>query len=335
MRPRVRSVLLPILLILVVLASSAAQAALGTPNLTWGELFGIVFRNEGEPLARTIVLEMRLPRAALGVLIGAMLGASGTLVQGAMNNRLAGPELLGVSSGASLAMGAIAVLQLPVSWHAQPLFALLGGMAGGVCVLLAARGSRGAVGMLLIGMTVSAILNGTLILLIALGTSNDVNQLYLYLLGSLANRSWEHVERTLPWFAAMAPMAFLYLRTLNVMQLGDDVAAGLGVNVERSRRAILALCTGFVGVTVAQCGPIGFISLLAPHLARSMLGTNDARLTLPFSMLCGGALLVSADAVARLLLYPAEIPVGVWTTLLGGSCFLILMVRRQGGVANG
>ncbi|GGG03474.1 ferrichrome ABC transporter permease [Paenibacillus albidus] len=330
-----RSFLLPIFIFGSLLAAAAIiNVSSGAPEISLQELAGIILFRTGSELQLTVIWEMRIPRIILGLLVGMMLGAAGTLMQAAMNNKLAGPELLGVSSGASLAMAAVTVLHLPVAVIIHPVIALFGGLAGGLCVVLSARGSRGTAGMLLIGMSVSAILNGLLIVLIALATSNDVNLLYTYLLGSLANRSWEHVIRMLPWTFIVLPIAFLFTRTLNLLQLGDEAASGLGVKALRARILILAVCTGLVAITVAQCGPIGYIALIAPHLVRSMLGTLDTRQVLPLAVLAGGVLLVAADTVARLLFYPLEIPVGVWTTLLGGGLFLMLFVKRQGGGKN-
>ncbi|WP_141503899.1 FecCD family ABC transporter permease [Paenibacillus luteus] len=324
--------LLPFFLfVLLFFTSAAMQLKFGSPAMTWEELLSIIFSHRGDDLRRTIVWEMRIPRILLGFMVGTMLGAAGTIMQGAMNNKLAGPELLGISSGASLAMAAITVLHLPVTVLFHPAIAFIGGLAGGLSVLIASRGSRGTVALLLIGMSVSAILNGLLIILISLGTSNDVNLLYTYLLGSLANRNWNYVIRMLPWFVMVLPFAFFFTRTLNLMQLGDEAAAGLGVQVHRARMWMLALCTGLVAITVAQCGPIGYIALIAPHLVRSLLSSLDARLVLPLSALCGGVLLTAADTIARLLLYPMEIPVGVWTTIFGGGLFLLFFVKRQGG----
>ncbi|ASA26315.1 ABC transporter permease [Paenibacillus donghaensis] len=330
-----RSFLLPIFIFGSLLAVAAIiNVSSGAPEISLQELAGIILFRTGSELQLTVIWDMRIPRIILGLLVGMMLGAAGTLMQAAMNNKLAGPELLGVSSGASLAMAAVTVLHLPVAVIIHPVIALFGGLAGGLCVVLSARGSRGTAGMLLIGMSVSAILNGLLIVLIALATSNDVNLLYTYLLGSLANRSWEHVIRMLPWTLVVLPIAFLFTRTLNLLQLGDETASGLGVKVLRARILILAVCTGLVAITVAQCGPIGYIALIAPHFIRSMLGTLDTRQVLPLAVLAGGVLLVAADTVARLLFYPLEIPVGVWTTLLGGGLFLMLLVKRQRGGNN-
>ncbi|MCR2807511.1 FecCD family ABC transporter permease [Paenibacillus soyae] len=327
-----RTLILPVFALAAVLAATfAAGMKYGTPVIDWNVVWSAVLAPGGEELEHILVSEIRLPRYIIGLMTGALLGASGTLMQGALNNRLAGPELLGISAGASLVIAAVTVLRLPVPFQLQPLLALAGGLAGGAIVVLASRGSRGVAGMLLVGMSVSAMLNGLLVVLIALGTSNDVNLLYIYLLGSLANRSWEHVDRLIPWFAVMLPVAMLLARSVNLLQLGDDAATGLGMKVGRTRMLLLVTCALLVAVTVAQCGPIGYISLLAPHLTRAMLRTTDARLVLPVSAICGAALLSAADGFARLMFAPMEIPVGVWTTLLGGSVFLLYVLIRRGG----
>ncbi|WP_036718828.1 FecCD family ABC transporter permease [Paenibacillus harenae] len=331
-----RRILLPVFILFASLAALfAVGVKWGTPVLEWSELASALLKESGDELKRTVLLDIRLPRLSLGLMVGAMLGASGTLMQGAMNNRLAGPELLGISAGASLAVASIMVLRLPVPFQLHPLLALGGGLAGGAVVMLAARGSKGGTGMLLIGMSVTAILNGLLIVLIVMGTSNDVNLLYSYLLGSLANRSWEHVGRMLPWFVVMLPVAMVFTRAVNLLQLGDETASGLGMKVDRTRLAILIVCALLVAVTVAQCGPIGYVSLLAPHLTRAVLRSQDARLVLPVSALCGAALLTAADQIARLLFAPLEIPVGIWTTLVGGSIFLLFLLRRRGSDIHG
>ncbi|CAM4386330.1 FecCD family ABC transporter permease [Paenibacillus typhae] len=330
-----RSFLFPAVILCSLLAGVAIfNISSGSPEIPLQELGSIIFQRTGTDLQNTVVWEMRIPRVLLGLLVGMMLGAAGTLMQAAMNNKLAGPEMLGVSSGASLAMAAVTVLHLPVALIMHPVIALCGGLLGGLCVVLSARGSRGAAGMLLIGMSVSAILNGLLIVLIALATSNDVNLLYTYLLGSLANRSWDHVLSMLPWTLIALPVAFMFARTLYLLQLGDEAAAGLGIKVLRVRVLVLGVCTGLVAITVAQCGPIGYIALIAPHIIRTLLGTADLRQILPLAVLAGGVLLVTADTVARLLFYPMEIPVGVWTTLLGGGVFLLLFLKREGGGGN-
>jgi len=331
-----KSILVSVCAMLVALAAVfVIGVKLGTPVMSWRELVDVMLSDGGDDLTRTIVLEIRLPRFVLGLLVGAMLAAAGMLMQGALNNRLAGPELLGISAGGSLVVAAITVLHLPIAFQLHPVLALAGGLAGGMVVLLAARGSRGTAGMLLVGMSVTAILNGLLIVMLALGMGNDVNLLYTYLLGSLANRGWEYVDRILPWFLAALPAAMLFARSVNLLQLGDETASGLGLNVNRTRIVILLVCTALVAVTVAQCGPIGYISLLAPHVTRVVLRSQDARLVLPASALCGAVMLTAADQLARLSFDPMEIPVGIWTTLAGGTVYLIFVLRRGGRGQHG
>lgn len=331
-----RKVILPVFILLIALALSTAIGLRSSmPSLSWRELADILWAGEGEELARTIVLDIRLPRILLGMLVGALLAVAGTLMQGALNNRLAGPELLGISAGSSLVVAAITVLHLPIPFHLHPLLALAGGLAGGIIVVLAVKKSKGATGMLLVGMAVSAMLNGLLVVLVAMGTGNDVNLLYTYLLGSLANRGWEQLLRILPWFALLVPVSLGLARSVNLLQFGDETASGLGVKVDRTRLIVLVVCALLVAVTVAQCGPIGYISLLAPHLTRAIARSQDVRLVLPVSAICGAALLTAADQMARLWLAPMELPVGVWTTLIGGSVFLVYVVGRKGGGIHG
>ncbi|MNI40713.1 Hemin transport system permease protein HmuU [compost metagenome] len=139
----------------------------------------------------------------------------------------------------------------------------------------------------------------------------------------------------LPWFIFVLPVALLFARRINLLQLGDESASGLGIKVDRTRIVILVVCAALVAVSVAQCGPIGYVSLLAPHLTRAALRSLDARLVMPLSALCGATMLTAADQIARLLLAPLEIPVGIWTTLVGGSIFLLFVLKRRGGGIHG
>jgi iron complex transport system permease protein len=282
-----RNVFLPVFALAgILVATFAAGMKYGTPILDWSTISSALFAAGGEEIEQILVREIRLPRYILGLMVGALLGASGTLMQGALNNRLAGPELLGITAGASLAVAAVTVLRLPVPFQLQPLLALVGGLAGGAIVVLSARGSRGAAGMLLVGMSVSAMLNGLLVVLIALGTSNDVNLLYTYLLGSLANRGWEHVERIVPWLVIMLPIAMLLARSVNLLQLGDDAASGLGMKVGRTRLLLLVTCALLVAITVAQYGPFRRFAERCSYLLRTEL---PACCLLPwkFRLACG------------------------------------------------
>jgi iron complex transport system permease protein len=305
----------------------------GTPSLSLSNLWGI-FHGGGTSLARVVVLQLRLPRLVLAILAGAMLALSGGMLQDALQNALAGPELLGISAGATVVVAAITILHLAVIFSAVPWLALVGGLIGGSIVILSMRKAGDSVRLVLTGVALTALLNASVIIFMSLGSQNDISLLFLFLVGSLANRTWVHVSLILPWAVISIPLALLCARPLNVLQLGDDVARGLGLPVFHFRVLILVISTALVAAVVAVCGPISFIALLAPHLARRILKTSDSRAVLPCAALIGSVLLCGADLFARRVFDPQELPVGVWTTLIGGP-FLLLLLRRQLGTRRG
>lgn len=323
-------------LLLAVLAPCTALIVLlglksGYPVLSWNELRALLFMNSGTELANVSVYEIRLPRLVLGAMTGVMLALSGVLMQDSLKNPLAGPELLGVSAGSSFVIALITILHLPAAFSLHPWFALIGGLAGGGVVLAAARGRHGGVNFILIGAAVTALMNGLVVWIVTMGTQNDTGLLYMFLLGSLANRNWSHVQLMLPWAAVGIPIALLMARPLNLLRLGDETAEGLGMNVARMRMGILLVCCSLVAVVVSQCGPVGYIALIAPHLTRFFLSTADARLVLPCSALLGAALLMGADLLGRTVFAPREIPVGLWTTLIGGPLLIALFMKTMRG----
>ncbi len=305
----------------------------GTPSLSLPDLWSIL-NGGGTPLARLVVTQLRLPRLILGMLAGAMLALSGGLLQDSLRNPLAGPELLGVSAGATVVVAAITIFHLPVLLIAIPWLALVGGLLGSSVVILTMHRMGDSVRLVLTGAALTALLNACVIIFMSLGTQNDLNILFLFLVGSLANRTWVHVQLVLPWALVALPLALLCARPLNILQLGDDMARGLGLPVVRVRLLILVLSTALVAAVVAVCGPISFIALLAPHLARRLLKTSDARVILPCAALLGAALLIAADLLAREAFAPQELPVGIWTTLIGGP-FLLFLLRRRLGKSRG
>lgn len=322
------------LLVMALAAISLLSLMLGTPNLSLSELGGIA-TGGGEYHARLVVLQLRLPRVLLGAVAGAMLALAGVLLQNSLRNPLAGPELLGVSAGASVVVAAITIFHLPILWAAYPWLALGGGMASGGVVLLTMRRVSDPVRLILMGVAVGALLYACVISIVTLGAQEDVGLLYLFLLGSLANRIWDHFWVVLPWAAVGIPLTLLAARPLNLLQLGDDMAEGLGLRVARTRLLIFLLAAGLVAAVVAVCGPIAFVSLVAPHIARRTLHSSDARQVLPIAALIGAVLLVGADLIGRRLFDPLELPVGIWTTLIGGPLLLILLRRQLSGSETG
>jgi iron complex transport system permease protein len=328
---RISRVLVLAAVLLLILAGIALLAlTLGTPRLGLADLLTIA-QGGGTKLARIVVPELRLPRLALGILAGMMLALSGALLQDGMRNGLAGPELLGVSAGASLVIAALTIFNLPLLWELWPVAALAGGMTAGGVVLLSMRRLNDPVRLVLTGVAMGALLYASIISITMLGNQNSVGLLYLYLLGSLANRTWTYVQLVLPWAVVCIPLALLAARPLNLLQLGDEVAEGLGLRVVRLRLGLTLLSAGMVAAVVSTCGPIGYVALVAPHVARRLLRTTDARQVLPIAALIGAVLLTGADVLAKNLFDPLELPVGLWTTLLAGPALLILLRRQLGG----
>ena len=293
------------------------------------EAWGILWGEDAERLARLAVRELRAPRVALAILSGAALGLAGAMMQDGLRNPLAGPELLGVASGASLVVAVVTLFQVPVLLLFHPWLALAGGLLAGAVVVFGARGARSTLQVVLIGVAVTAFINACIIALISLaGTTGSVLVLFYFLLGSLANRTWEHFWIVVPWVAVCLPLGLLLARPLNTLRLGDHAARSLGMRVGRVRTLVLLIGAGLVAAVVAVTGPIGWIGLLAPHLCRRALRTEDPRKVLAFSALTGAALLTMADVGAKFAIVPAETPVGLWTAVLGGPVLLLLLRNR-------
>lgn len=331
--PARRAALLLPLLLGGLATTGALALALGVTPVPTADLPAILWGEGGSRVHRIVVWELRLPRVLTGAVAGAALALSGALLQDALRNDLAEPGLLGVASGASLVVAAVVILGLPVPPGALPVLALLGGLATGVVILGATRLTRDPVRMILVGAALAALFSALITIIVVLGSPEEVRALYAWLVGSLIGRGWDDLAALVPWAAAAVPLALLLARPLNLLRLGDEVAQGLGLPVFGARALILLVAVALVAPVVARCGPIGFVALIAPHLARGLLGTGDARLVLPVAALLGAWLLVAADLAAREILRPAELPVGLVVTALGAPVAIWLLRRRLVGAA--
>ncbi|EME68928.1 transport system permease [Paramagnetospirillum caucaseum] len=301
------------------------------------EQIGLALPVEHTASQAAILMNIRLPRVALGLLVGAALGMGGAALQGLFRNPLADPGLLGISSGAAL--GAVAVIVLGTAWLGaaaagmtailMPLAAFLGGLAATVAVYAISRRhgriERGA--MLLAGVAVNASAGSMTGLLVYLSDSEQLKSLTFWLMGSLGGADWRAVWAAAP--LTVLPLLLLprLARALNAMLLGDAVAGHLGFDANRVSRLAVILVTASVGAAVAVSGVIGFIGLVAPHLIRLIAGP-DHRSVMPGAALGGAILLVGADIFARTVAAPADLPIGVVTGALGGPFFIWLLLRR-------
>jgi iron complex transport system permease protein len=312
-----------------------AGLGIGAVALSPAEVLAALSGHAAESRHDAIVLHLRLPRVLLAGLVGAALGLSGGIMQGLFRNPLADPSLIGVSAGATVAAAAVIVLSgwaFPAAW--QPLMLPLGAFAGGLCVIALiyrvalVEGTTVVPMLLLAGIAFNAIALSLTGFLIFIANDNQLRDISFWTFGSVGGARWQTVlvlapcvllpALALPWFA----------RALDALNLGEREAAHLGFRVEQVKR-LACLCTALaVGGAVAVSGTVGFVGLLVPHVVRLLAGPQHARL-LPLAALLGAALLIAADLVARTIVAPAELPLGLLTCLIGAPVFLGLLWRAR------
>ncbi len=305
-----------------------------------GDAFGLTLPWDFTPREQSVLMAIRLPRVCLGILAGAGLAIFGAALQGLFRNPLADPALIGVSSGAALAAVIVIVFGggiaaslpfVPQNWL-LPLAAFGGGLACTILVYrIACQGGRTDIPtMLLCGVAVNAIANAGMGLMIFLSDDQQLRDLNFWLLGSLGSITWSKLLPVIPLigFAVLCLPGFA--RFLNAMLLGEAEAHHLGYDVEREKRLVVLLAALATGAAVSVSGIIGFVGLVVPHLIRLMIGPNHMTL-LPASAMLGAALMLIADLVARHIVLPAELPIGIVTACVGGPFFLWLLSRRRRG----
>ncbi|WP_454850599.1 FecCD family ABC transporter permease [Rhizobium binxianense] len=291
---------------------------------------------------RIIIFDIRLPRAILGFLIGASLAVSGAVMQGLFRNPLADPGLVGVSSGAGL--GAVVMIVLGGS-VAAPLYALLGiyalpiaAFGGGLATTLllyriaTSNGQTSVATMLLAGIALGALAGALTGVLIYMANDQQLRDLTFWGMGSLAGATWMKIAAAGPIillsFAALPFMS----RGLNAITLGEAAAFHMGVPVQRLKNIAIVAVSGATGASVAVSGGIGFVGIVVPHIMRMVIGP-DHRFLLPASALLGGSLLIFADVLARTIVAPAELPIGIITAAVGGPFFLWILLRQRSRLA--
>ncbi|WP_327065132.1 FecCD family ABC transporter permease [Kitasatospora sp. NBC_01302] len=333
-----RAGLVAAVLALALLAALTAAVSLGAVDIPVGEVWTVVGRRllgqAPAPGTRDLIVwQLRAPRALLAAVVGAGLGLVGSAVQALVRNPLADPYLLGISSGASL--GAVAVIVLGAGAGSAvgfgvPAAAFAGALGAFALVWLLARrgGAFAAMRLVLAGVGIGQFLSGfTSFLVLQVGDDQQTRGVLFWLMGSLGGATWSQLP--LPAAAVALGLVLLQARArgLNALLMGDETAAGLGVDVGRLRRELFAVTSLLTGVLVAVSGAIGFVGLLVPHVCRLLVGGDHRRL-LPLSALAGAVLLVTVDTLARTALATQEVPIGVVTALIGAPVLLFLLDRR-------
>jgi iron complex transport system permease protein len=247
-----------------------------------------------------------------------------------IRNPLASPDILGVTGGASVA--AIAFMNYllgTVTIRLLPAAAMLGGIiVAGLLYALAWKRGVTPMRLVLVGVGVSALMSGMTTMLLLFNPRNEASQAYFWLTGSVYGANWEHVLTLLPWTALLLPWAFMLARQINVLQLGDEVATGAGSHVERNRLLLLLISVALAASAVSVAGGIGFVGLIAPHMARKLAGANF-RVILPVAVLLGAIVVVLADLAGRVLFLPMDVPAGVFTSAVGAPFFIYLLYSRR------
>ncbi len=315
----------PALLLALALGSALLALGIGPVSIPASQVFSLLLSGGATPEAR-ILRELRVPRVLAGLVVGAGLGLAGAVMQGVFRNPLADPYLLGVANGA--AAGVVATLAFGLSSReARPAAAFLGGvLAVFLCWRLGWR--RRELGLILAGIALAALFSAlTGFLLLAFAGTRRVEEFLFWSMGSLARVSWPELRILGPTVLAALGILLPWARELNALALGEEGALHLGVDPHRARRVLLGLSTVLASVTVAFCGVVAFVGLVVPHMVRLIVGP-DHRLVLPAAAFTGGTLLVWADAAARTLRAPWELPLGTVTALLGAPFFLYLLWAR-------
>lgn len=283
----------------------------------------------GNPDHAFVIHNLRLPRTLVAFMVGVALAISGTIFQGLTRNPLADPGIIGINAGASLAAVTVIILFPAAPIYTLPLSAFAGALLMAVLIYsLAWNNGSSPILLILMGVGLSAIAGAFTSLMITFGEIYSVNDALVWLAGSVYGRTWEQVFSFLPWLIVFVPMALTLARHLNALNLGDDVAKGLGSRVEWQRGLLVLVGVALAGAGVATAGMIGFVGLIAPHLGRQLVGTNHEGL-IPTSALLGGVIVVAADLLGRTLFAPIEIPCGVVTSAIGAPYFIYLLIRNR------
>lgn len=330
MREQLRKVpgRLGVLAVLVFLLTAAMLLSLrfGTVEFTQTEIFKALFTVR-EGMAYQIICHIRLPRILLGAMVGSALAVSGAILQGVMRNPLAAPGLIGVSAGGGLA-GILVLLALPQFAHLLVPAAFLGALATAMLVYgLAWKRGASPIRLVLAGVAVAAML-GAFSSAVLLFNAEKAGGVLDFTIGSLSARGWDQIRLMRFYLAGGLAAAFLFSNKLNVLALGDDVATGLGLRVEPVRFLLIATAALLAAAAVSVAGLLGFVGLIAPHIVRILIGT-DNRFLVPGSALFGAFMVVGCDTLGRLVMQPAELPVGIIMALLGPPFFLWLLRRHH------
>ena len=297
---------------------------LGTYTLSFEEIWAAFQPDDKNYFT---LMEYRLPRAVLAILLGGALAISGVLVQSVVRNPLASPDILGINNAAGLVAVSVLMFLPNLAFYWMPIFAFLGGVLSFVILWVVCGFNFRPIKMAIIGVALSA-LWAAISHYLMLTNPVEINTAMLWLTGSLWGRSWSYLNVVLPWLIVLLPLPFIFCRDLDTLGLGENKASTLGVTVNKVQISVLVLAVALSTTAVAICGPIAFLGLVAPHLARRLVGGRH-RILLPAALIIGALLLQLSDILARVIDPPTELPAGILTAIIGAPYFFYLLMRTK------
>lgn len=325
-----------VFVIMAIVSTLIGIVSTGTGDMKISPLSVIqVFFGGGTEMEQLVVTSFRLPRMIVALMVGISLAMAGGILQGMVRNPLASPDMLGITGGAAVAVvGFLAFFSdennaLTVSIKWMPVAAFIG--AGVIALLVyffSWKNGVSPIRLILIGIGLSALMQALTTLMMILGPIYRASQANIWITGTVHGSTWEQVSVLVPLTFILIIAALIMARNLNVQELGDEIATGVGSRVQRQRFFLMMISTAMIGSSVAFAGGIGFVGLMAPHMARRLVGSSFGSL-LPVSALIGGILVMVADLIGRTLFSPLEIPAGVFTSAIGAPYFIYLLFKTR------
>ncbi|MBS4209320.1 iron ABC transporter permease [Bacillus sp. FJAT-50079] len=328
-----KNILIIFTILLLIIVMFIVSMNTGYIRLSPWELIQTLF-GMGTSKQSLILFEFRLPRIVIAILVGMALAVSGSIFQGVSRNALADPGILGINAGAGLAVILfISFFPAPTggSIFLLPFLAFIGsGVTAVIIYLLSYKRDEGLspTRLLLTGVAIAAGISAAMIVLTLRLTPENYQFVAVWLAGSIWGSNWKFVLALLPWIVILLPIAYTKSRVLNTLNLGEMPATGLGVAIEKERLLLLAVAVGLAGASVSVSGGIGFVGLIAPHLARQLVGARYQYL-IPATALVGALLLITADTIGRWIVEPSEVPAGIVVAVIGAPYFLYLLARSK------
>ena len=329
-----------ILLLVAIVVLAVVNLLIGSVRIPVGNVCSILAGHDGNEIWSNIIWKSRLPQALTAIAAGAGLAVSGLQMQTVFRNPLAGPSVLGISNGSALGvafvvllsgrLGGVALSRLGyLGDAAMSVAAIVGALAVMMLIVWISQKVRGNVTLLIIGVMIGYLANAIIGVLKFLSPEEDVKAFVVWGLGSFSRVSGDEMVLFVVLMAILLPLSFLLVKPMNLLLLGDRYASNLGLNIRRARLLVI-LCSGvLVAIVTAYCGPIMFIGLAVPHLARAIFRTSDHRILIPATMLCGAALALVCNLIARMPGFEGALPVNSVTALVGAPVIAAVLFRRR------